>query len=591
MRIKKSSIMMLTALSMAVLLNGCGSSSKEGSVNLGDVPKVSESSCAQCHGSSFDSVTGKQIYTEYTLSAHFSDSVGCQGCHGGGAQHSGVGPMPFPDPSGSGQCFTCHGDNLPLSHTNPTALVAGDANPARYMSIGGTNCSACHDPHNPLEGKGKQERKDWAKSAHGDVEGLGWVHYDFTGPGRGSCSPCHTTEGFKRAVADGFVATSDLSTTSLGKKPLNCDACHSDYNFRLRELDANTDATTGGYIAKYGGFGATPKATVVYSNQGESNLCIPCHAGRENGDSLIAGNYNFTNQSFINPHYLTSAAVWQGVGGFKYYSSTARYGFNSPTHGVKTDDLISVARSFNSRMNEDQLAKGSCVACHLGLKDNHKFDTYSAVKYQFNTGAAVTGCLGCHSDTDNGRARYYPTANVASVATRLASGGNVQAVALDFLKWQLEQLGIKYVPAYPYFYMADGTTAVKNWTTQIPAAAVINPTAYANTLTDPQTLGMQTMGAAMNLATLLGDKGAAAHNANFARHIISDSLVFLQHGNVGDRSSTAAINNISFTAYSTAKTPVGGGLPIAGNPAGIGEMKAFLTTWKTDNSVQEYVRK
>lgn len=547
------------------------------------VVKVADTGCLNCHENKLD-ITGQSLVANYKQSGHYTNSTtGCAACHDGKQHNNDL------SPAASGKCFSCHG-SLGLKHQNP--LSVGDATPARYLNADGTNCSACHEPHNPINGVGKQERKDWAESAHGDVHGAAWEHYDFTV--KDACNACHTAAGFAKAIGSNWADTTPLVTTSVGKHPLTCDGCHSSNDFKnsVRQIE-------GGYTAGMGGFGAKAKASVKFSDQGQSNLCFPCHVGRENGDSLMAGKgtaavpvpYDFTNQGFVNPHYLSSAAVWQGVAGFKFYSSSTRYGLNRPTHGVLTEDLASVGHSFNSRMTPEQLRLGSCVACHLGLKNNHTFEVFDAVKNQFNTGAEVTGCLGCHGDTNNGRDRYRPTEAVASVRTRLASGGDVQALALDFLAWQLEAVGIKYAPSYPYFYYAGGTTAAKNWTIQIPAAAALNPAAYANALTDPQALGLQTMGSAMNLAVLLGDKGAAAHNANFVRHAIGDSLVFLQHGNVGDRTSTAAIDNISFTAYSTARTPVGGGLPISGNPASIGYMKAFLTTWKTDGSVQQYTRK
>jgi len=461
------------------------------------------------------------------------------------------------------------------------------------MSIGGTNCSACHDPHNPLDGKGKQERQDWAESAHGDVNGLAWVHYDFTGPGRGGCSACHTPEGFKRALADGFVATSDLSTTSLGKKPMNCDACHSDYNFRLRELSANTDATTGGYIAKYGGFGATPKATAVFSNQGESNLCIPCHAGRENGDSMRAGtgtiaapvSYDFTNKSFVNPHYLVSAGVWQGTAGFKYYSSSDWYHVNKPFHGVPTADLkLPLREEIEDGNLSGAEEKGSCVACHMGAKGDHKWDVWEAVKFKsYSSTVAYTGCLGCHSSTNNGFDRYYPT--VATQPSRVASGGFVQQRALDMLKWQLKQLGIFYNgAANPYFFKNETGTAkadqLTNWTTQVTAD------------TDPiaNNRGLRTMGAAMNYKTLSQDKGAAAHNSYLTRHLIADSLIYLQKGAVlADRTALVPLNDlITFTAYSTSVSPVGGGAPTDGNSASISNLKHFLTTWTTSTTATSF---
>lgn len=552
------------------------------------VVKVNDASCASCHETTLD-VTGQNLIADYKQSGHYTNpATGCAACHG--TQHNSL------NPSADGKCFDCHGGVLSPRHTSATALVAGDANPARYMSIGGTNCSACHEPHNPFNGVGKKEREEWAASAHGDVNGLAWTHYDFTGPGRGGCAACHTPEGFKRAMADGWVATTDLSATSLGKKPMNCDACHSDNAFNLRTLSAGTSQTTGGYVAKYGGFGATPKATAVFSNQGESNLCIPCHAGRENGDSLKAGNgtiaapvsYNFTNKSFVNPHYLVSAGVWQGTAGFKYYSSTDWYHVNKPFHGVPTADLKLPLREEIVDSNiSGAFAKGACVACHMGAKADHKWDVFEAVKFKsYSSTVAYTGCLGCHSNTLNGFQRYYPTN--ATQPSRVASGGYVQQRALAMLRWELEQRGIFYnAAANPYFFKNNTGTAtadqVTNWTTQVVGD------------TDPvaNNRGLRTMGAAMNLKTLLEDKGAAAHNSYLTRHLIADSLIYLQKGAVlADR--TAFVSDlgqlISFTAYSTAVTPSAGAAPndLPGNPSTIANLKQFLTTWTTNSTATTF---
>src|SRR6266571_2010576 len=101
MQIKKLSMMLLSALSCAALLNGCGSSNKEGTGNIGGAALVSEGTCIVCHSTTLDPVAGTNIVQEYAASGHnpgVGHGSGCQGCHGGGAQHNGVGPIPFPNP-------------------------------------------------------------------------------------------------------------------------------------------------------------------------------------------------------------------------------------------------------------------------------------------------------------------------------------------------------------------------------------------------------------------------------------------------------------------------------------------------------------
>src|ERR1035437_9135670 len=118
MSIKKLSFMLLSALSLAALLTGCGSSSKEGEANPGGVARVSEATCRVCHAASIDPISGRSILLDYLASPHNTDAVGCQGCHGGGAQHNGVGPIPFTNPAAQGRCNGCHASApAPVGHS------------------------------------------------------------------------------------------------------------------------------------------------------------------------------------------------------------------------------------------------------------------------------------------------------------------------------------------------------------------------------------------------------------------------------------------------------------------------------------------
>ena len=160
MKIKKLRIMMLlSALSCAALLNGCGSSSKEGTT--GGVGLVEEGTCIGCHSTTTDPVSGNQIVKEYANSIHNPANVpanttvnannpdGCQGCHGGGAQHNGVGPIPFPNPLASSRCIVCHTTAIAALFT--TDLVSATSN----EDFAG-KCGSCHtgDKTGPAIGVG-----------------------------------------------------------------------------------------------------------------------------------------------------------------------------------------------------------------------------------------------------------------------------------------------------------------------------------------------------------------------------------------------------------------------------------------------------
>lgn len=141
MQIKKLNIVMFLALSCAVFLNGCGSSNKEGSASLSDEATVGDTVCIQCHGGrNFDSVTGEDKVVEYQRSSpHLGDPGGCEACHGGGAQHNGVGPIPYPSPD-IARCQHCHdGKTAPIT-TAQNYSTSQHTNLAHQSSV----CIRCH---------------------------------------------------------------------------------------------------------------------------------------------------------------------------------------------------------------------------------------------------------------------------------------------------------------------------------------------------------------------------------------------------------------------------------------------------------------
>ncbi len=278
--------------------------------------------CFACHETTRD-VTGHNLVSSFKQSRHYTITAGpgCAGCHG--PAHNDV------NPASSGKCSVCHYDRLSflnhsttnINHINPDSVLAGSDFSARYLSAGKNNCSSCHEPHNPTYGTGYQQRKDWAKSGHGDTTSPAWTHFDFTV--ENSCNACHTPDGFIKALGNGWTNTDASSTTvSSVKQPLGCNACHSSDDFKN-----SVRTISGGYSAGMGGFGSSATTSIQYPNVGESNICIPCHASRENGASINDHKTDFTNTYFKDkdPHGLGAAAVFYGKGGFQFYTSGVRY--------------------------------------------------------------------------------------------------------------------------------------------------------------------------------------------------------------------------------------------------------------------------
>ncbi|MBT0653820.1 hypothetical protein [Geomobilimonas luticola] len=141
---------LLFATLLATALTGCGTGNKEGGT-VADVAKVDEAKCRVCHADTIDPVSGTSILQDYLgtkdstgavitpASVHFqlpdgtpNADAGCQGCHGGGAQHNGVGPIPFNNPLAEGRCNAaeCHNNKVPTGLTG-TAFAA--------------TCGGCHN--------------------------------------------------------------------------------------------------------------------------------------------------------------------------------------------------------------------------------------------------------------------------------------------------------------------------------------------------------------------------------------------------------------------------------------------------------------
>jgi len=140
----------LISLMAALLLGGCGSGNKEGST-IGNAGLVSESTCRVCHSSTIDPVSQTNVVQDFVgtpangvnpaipPSIHFqlpdgNPGVGCQGCHGGGAQHNGIGPIPFPNPLAANRCDAaeCHNNKI------PAGIVSTD-----FAQTG--QCGGCHN--------------------------------------------------------------------------------------------------------------------------------------------------------------------------------------------------------------------------------------------------------------------------------------------------------------------------------------------------------------------------------------------------------------------------------------------------------------
>lgn len=479
-----------------ILLAGCGNNDKP----LSDAAYSAEAKskkCILCHSKDTSPITTANIVNEWQQSDHnIKNGADCYECHrGGNFQHpkefaSVLTEFPNIEKHPEGDiCFSCHEFRLNKAHY--AIYTSSGSHPAQYLAKNYQNsCISCHDPHNP---KPTNEHKQWAKSGHGDTNGVAWSNRDFKD--NVNCIRCHTSTGYIDYVTNNFVAPDKTWATSDDntREVLTCKACHTNYNFK------NSVRSVAQYTASYNENFKTTKVT--YPDVGISNICIPCHSGRESGES-VRSITNFKDASFKNPHYLAAAGVFYAKAGYHFYTSVEKY--DNYTSFKFEHSKIGMTGRFATTNPIGSGTVGQCVGCHLGnagTYTNYSSHTFNPVYVARSTGK--TGCYGCHSNKD--------------MATLIEEEKEIFKRGMDFFKYELERNKIYYRSKYPYFFVySSSTQPIKDWTAVGPKGDGVSVE--------------NNMGAAFNYKLLEAEKGAYVHNRNYAKRLISHSIFYLQTG-------------------------------------------------------------
>jgi len=545
-----------------VLIAGCGGGDPANSVPA--VNKLAASStCLNCHASAVSQTTGALVADEWRASSHnLKNGAGCADCHEPASDHPNLcstchGGGEFQvtiNPDASAKCLKCHGpafpDNLlmanaPQHYGYSTARALPQATRASYVSGQYQGrCRACHNPHlNTLT----QNHKDYALSQHGDPKGAAWNYYEFKQDAYVACARCHTSTGYISYVTSGFsVPTKGFGAGDASREVLACDACHASYDFKnsIRKVPA--------FTAPYQNFNATAPAS--YPDLGETNICIPCHAGLASGQNINAIAFaSFTGVGFVNPHYKAAAGLMYMQNGFtNFTSANAAYGTSTYGKSLSPDNIstpggivggtASTHRNFGTlRMNGDSHKpaffvpgvfdqNGPCVTCHLNASGvATRSGSGHSLKIDGNTYNQV--CVNCHTSentvpltADNFRDNFLtPQAGAFQSGLRL-----IQSMLLQTYKISFNE------SSYPYFYdenlptIAGNKQPVRNWTR--PGVLVNGRTVN----------GRKLMGVCYNLNLLTRDPAAYAHARSYSRRLIYDSLDFLDDGVINQSVSASA---------------------------------------------------
>ncbi len=555
MKRKHVPVLLLIGFIMAAI-SGCGGGGGGGDVTVGSGGAASGQAlalnansqlCAACHaalpsvplvdrvaavyldasGNLIPGTNPPTIVAEYSLSLHnVNIAATCQQCHmpttPNAVDHQTGTALPNPDASAI--CLNCHG-TMGLPHFDPTGTGNAqyvDAALILPTTTGGTQlgCRACHNPHDTSTLIGSVF-KDYNAAGHGDVFALPWNEQQFKTSS--PCFMCHTTSGFLDRIAP--VTPTRLSQVPAGdttKQTLYCVGCHVDYSYKIR--------TTGAVTATYSG--GTPPATthtVTFPDVGESNICLNCHVGRENGDSVKLKVANFTNVSFVNSHYLTGGATVYATSGYTYtvpsVPAPGRTYVGPITHSlIGTPAGPAVSPGVPS-------ANGPCASCHM-LPARHTFKPVTFAADGTTIASVVSPiCTLCHNGAT------APLVINRSSPTDLINQKINHDAAMAALNLALQSRGIFFSTTYPYFFTGPNGTgvAVKNWLSA------------GDTDVSGNVTGKNNMGAAFNYNLFAHDYGAFAHNADYVTELIYDSIDWIDD-NILNNSVAATIAASTLTA-------------------------------------------
>lgn len=303
----------------------------------------------------------------------------------------------------------------------------------------------------------------------------------------GSCQVCHTSTGISNFLSDpthydltgkgndfshlvGWKADDpttsvDESASSGQNEMLFCWGCHADSKATVR----NPGAMPLDY--KHNG------VQVVLPDVGDSNVCVKCHGGRGNNDSIRAN----SRSSRFGAHHAPTAGSLFAEQTHTAYEYTGRDYSGAPTHA-----------------SIDTAGNGPCVNCHMG----GDLETVPALNHTF----AATE----HNPADD---TIITAINHVTVCESCHGVGGMTVADLQHQK--------------------DGFAAAKKVLADLLKNTVTNYLALDISTTSNnnyKTVPLDAYGAFQNSIYLKEEPCSFVHNNRYARRVIFDSIDFMQNG-------------------------------------------------------------
>jgi hypothetical protein len=322
---------LIASFMLTAALSGCGTGHKEGGISA-TVAEVGDTACYQCHAATADPLTGETFIEQYQRSLHAE--LGCESCHGGGAQHNGVGPFPFTLNSG-----------------------VTDAQKA-------ARCAQCHDGVTQFKGKTAPltSSPNFSNGNHANPFSEEEAH-------EAKCARCHSYEGSILYGKDGYTGDASILNNPafqpvLGRDPetfgpIRCNTCH-EHGGNVRQ--AKTRDAAGNIVVW-----DPPQTRRGTGNKiiDQFDLCTGCHTYMTNSGRLI-GSGNIlsianTAGGFTN---VSTAAFYHNTAWYRTLTSTH---YDQPASGTTASGTLIegyVFRRVGQTVAGGQVLKTPCYDCH-----------------------------------------------------------------------------------------------------------------------------------------------------------------------------------------------------------------------------------
>jgi hypothetical protein len=237
---------------------------------------------------------------------------------------------------------------------------------------GNATCGTCHDNSETVETKIGQ----WENSFHA-TSGLQFEN-------RTTCAPCHTSQGFKEALA---IDSSATAAAIEDPANINCYTCH-----KIHDTYAADDWALR--VTAPSPFWLTGETVDL----GKANLCIKCHQERTsyaipdvtNPDGI----YTVTSTRF-GPHYGVQGTSISGIGFYEVGT-----GYMNSAHSDIED---------------------ACINCHMASAVGYHTGGHTWIMEDEEEGFNYNGCLACHTAEEAGTLKEELLVEITDLMTQLGT--------------------------------------------------------------------------------------------------------------------------------------------------------------------------